>query len=179
VIKLKKRRFPRFIKPASLELICLHECGHVATALALGSLVTEVSMQMGEQVWGRTRIVNVSNYQRRMIATAGYAIERALFEEGRLLNGASQRITETEFQGATRSNCLQDRMFYGELVGTLLSPLSFEVAAAELLKGILDVALVEMLAVALFDEGRLTTARISQLVGVDRDARRSTRFADG
>lgn len=165
--------------PASLELLCLHECGHVAAALALGSVVTEVSMQIGERVWGRTRIVNVSNYQRRMIATAGYAIERNLFEEGRLLNGARQQITETEFQRATRENCFHDRLFYGELVGNFLTPLSFEVAAA-LLKGTLDVALVEILAVALFNEGRLTTARISQLVKDDRDARQvSLPFEDG
>jgi hypothetical protein len=114
------RRIPHLIDFAtpSDEAICLHEAGHASAALVIGLIpeFIEFGDDEGSKGRARNRIPVGDRQQRRLVASAAYAVEYNLFRAGRLTNAAGGAIDEKTFiHLAIGQNAAFDKVqFFGE-----------------------------------------------------------------
>lgn len=154
----------------SPKLVCYHEAGHAISALHVGARVVEMELYLSPPpAHGRTRIER-DEAQRRIIALGGFAIERRLWEESRLVWSDNRRPTEKEMLEESANNAEIDRISYfgsdqctesGKWPHQL--DLEFMTAARDLGKR-LDINSIERLASALLVEHRLDEAKIREIV---------------
>lgn len=97
----------------SRKYMCMHEAGHVETALLFGATVTTVCIE--------TRAINPHTSIRHLgdlstkepVACGGYAVEWILFASGRLVDTASQPVSRNAFDRQAMDNArLDKRPFY-------------------------------------------------------------------
>jgi len=62
----------------------MHEAGHAAAGILVGARVVEMELYLAAPAHGRVQIER-NDSQQQTIALGGFAIERRLWEEGRLL----------------------------------------------------------------------------------------------
>jgi hypothetical protein len=95
------RRIPHLIDFAtpSDEAICLHEAGHVSAALVICLIPEFIEFvdDEGSKGRARNRMPVGDPQQRRLVASAAYAVEYNLFRAGRLTNAAGGAIDEKTF----------------------------------------------------------------------------------
>lgn len=167
-------RLPHGVRYDSAEFACLHEAGHVAAALLVGARVAEVQLYIeAPRSYGRTRCER-DDEQRRLIALGGFAIERRLWEMGRLLLPDGSTPNEQDMLDRSARNAADDRLSYfgGDYRGENRfwpreMDLDFMTRARNLGQRI-DFELVEQLAAALFAEEFLDEGRIRSIVGRSR-----------
>ena len=155
----------------SPELVCLHEAGHAVAARLAGAAVVEMELYLAPTpVHGRTRIKRNEN-QRAKIALGGFAIERRLWEEGRLLWPNGRRPTEKEMLSESADNADIDRVsYFGKDYrmpdGHWPPDMDIEfMSKARDLGRVIDIALVERLAGVLLVEKQLDESRIGSIFG--------------
>jgi len=169
-LKPEPRTIPRLIAYNTEELACLHEAGHAVAAVLAGAKVVEIELYPDEKrPYGRTR-VDRNDFQRPKIAIGGFAVERRLWEDDRLVDTAGKLLSEKAMLDAASRNADDDRVSY--FAGDYRKPdgywpkemdLEFMMAGRDLGQR-LDMKLVERLAAALLNERKLDSARIEALV---------------
>lgn len=92
-------QLPKFIRhsPRSIELVCLHEAGHVFAALSSGVVPEFVEVRVDPELLGRSRIPRLEDDDRKDVAASGFAVELWLFKTGRLVDGQGKPVSEQEF----------------------------------------------------------------------------------
>ena len=163
---------PHFVRdfPRSAELACLHEGGHVLALAREGVFPEFVELYAEPDFHARTRAPVLPGSERRGIAAGGTAVEIALFNEGRLVDGDGRQIAEREFViEAIGQNAATDKLpFFGadrrEADGVWPKGDDEEyVAFARTLSDFVDMDFVEAFAGELLAKGRLEKAEIEAL----------------
>ena len=155
------------IRCRSSELVCLHEAGHAFVALTVGARVREMELYLDPPpASGRTRTEH-DEQQRKLIALGGFAIERRLWDLGRLLKEDGGKLNEDEMLDHAADNASIDRiMYFGEdLRGSdgywpKDLDLKFMITARDIGKMIPDLSTIERLGGALLTERKLYEDRV-------------------
>ena len=158
------------IRYESLELICLHEAGHAAIGITLGARVTEMELYLTPAPGhGRTQ-VRRTDAQSKTIALGGFAVERRLWEDNRLMLPNGVKPTEKEMIGRSLTNANKDQIAYfgqdfRQADGSWPEEMDLEfMECAQAWGRRIDVSLVERIAGALLVEAQLDEARIEEIV---------------
>jgi hypothetical protein len=148
----------------------MHEAGHVVGACYLDHWPESVELRPGPPLHGVTSVPLAQTEQiRRLIAVAGHAIERRLYDAGRLTNLAGQPISEVDFiQLSLARNAADDKpKFFGRPTPSVGWTMVDDGAFRDVAKGIADkisLEQVEVIAVALLQRCRLVRDDIVKLL---------------
>ncbi|MBR0717868.1 M50 family metallopeptidase [Bradyrhizobium liaoningense] len=159
------------IKYRSPELVCLHEAGHAITALMVGARVVGMELYLDDPPpHARTRCLR-NDEQRPIIALGGFAVERRLWEDSRLLWEDDRRPTEKEMLDESARNAAIDRVSYFgadySLDGHWPVEMDLEfMMAAQKLGRRLNLEAVTRVASALLRKRRLDEVTIKKLAGL-------------
>jgi hypothetical protein len=168
------RRIPQLIdfETPSDEAICLHEAGHACAALVVGLIPEFIEFVDDEGAKGRARnrIPVGDTQQRRVVASAAYAVEYNLFMAHRLTNASCVVIDEKTFiHLAIGQNAALDKIqFFGEdregpdKTWPVNDDRSF-MTVGQQIAGSLPMGLVVALAEAMLNERRVERARILEI----------------
>jgi hypothetical protein len=143
---------PRFIRHDSLELVCLHEAGHVVAALMAGARVVLVEGHADSPPCARLRCDDDA-MRRQKIAVGGHAVEWRLLHDKRLVDAAGGPLGVKAFRKTAREHAKADQLMHG---GTGLEFL----VDAQNLQPLLDYDLVERFATAFLEKPRLEESKI-------------------
>jgi hypothetical protein len=103
---------PKLVSHNTEALACLHEAGHAVAATLVTATVVDMELYPDDQrPYGRTRI-DRNDFQRPMIAIGGFAVERRLWEDRRLVDAAGNLLTEKDMLTAAAGNADDDRISY-------------------------------------------------------------------
>lgn len=158
---------PSKVKFLSRELVCLHEAGHVVTALNVGATVKGVELFLDPDPHARTSILRDPR-QARLISCSGFAVEWHLYEQKRLLNSLGELANDDEALAEALQNASLDMVSFADARAALGNPCAniqdefIGTALAEVLPT-LEFEKVERFAKALNVEGKLSERRIKEL----------------
>jgi hypothetical protein len=97
------------IQIQSRQYICLHEAGHIETALLSGAQVTKVSLAVGSKD-PHTSITHKPDLSTKVpIACGGYSVERILFDAGRVADENGTPMERATFQAQAMHNARRDK----------------------------------------------------------------------
>jgi hypothetical protein len=168
------RRIPQLIdfETPSDEAICLHEAGHACAALVVGLIPEFIEFvdDEGSKGRARNRMPVGDTQQRRIVASAAYAVEYNLFMAHRLTNASCVAIAEKTFiHLAIGNNAAHDKVqFFGEdregpdKKWPAADDRDFMVAGQQIARR-LPMDLVVALAEAMLNERRVERARILEI----------------
>lgn len=149
----------------------MHEAGHAAAAKLVEASVVEIELYPDTvRPHGRCRIER-TDQQRPVIALGGFAVERRLWEDKRLVDAKGELLLEPAMLQAAAINADEDRLsFFG---ADLRKPdgywprekdMLFMTSARDL--GLmLDMKLVEKLATALLNHHKLDERTVAAILG--------------
>ena len=166
----------QFVPPSDWA-VCLHEAGHAAAAIVVGSVPASMEIIDGPPPYGRNRILRVSGAPRRCIAVGGYVVELTLFQANRLINADGQPIAEADFIAqAVGHNAALDKIAYFEAdrqdangMWPACDDRAFMKFGAQL-QPIFPIDKVFSLAAALIEERQLSSERIVEIWKAVKDA---------
>lgn len=110
---------PQLIRhnPKSIELVCMHEAGHVYELIFNNILPEFVEMYNDDEPSGKVRADKTVGKIRKDVAVAGLSVEICLFRENRLIDDSTGLlVSERDFtQEALAQNASTDKVtFFGE-----------------------------------------------------------------
>lgn len=154
----------------SCELVCIHEAGHAAAAIAVGASIAEIVIyEQNGAFHARTR-VDRDDDQAKLIVLGGFAAELKFFKAGRLRNIDRTMTTNEQFLDRALDHAREDllqfvRLYFGYRLSDAqqVSPSMkqhFAVYAEALAESDLPIDAVERIAVALRDRRDLKGADI-------------------
>jgi hypothetical protein len=106
---------PRQLSLRSPALVCFHEGGHAATAIAIGAKVQEITFFLSPTPHAKTR-VDRTHEQGIFIACGGFAAEYYLNQKGRLLNDLGATATFDEWFAEANANAVEDKRNFSRAV---------------------------------------------------------------
>lgn len=109
---------PKKVTTFSRELVCLHEAGHIATAVAIGAVVTNCVIGPQHDLHGVTS-VRSNMEQRPLIACGGLATEYHLLKTGRLTGNQGNPTSYEEFLIEAAQNAADDLERYVDSIQQL------------------------------------------------------------
>jgi len=162
---------PHQLQYRTAALACLHEAGHAVAAATSGARVVEMELYLdSKRPYGRTTVERNSDYQRQVTAMGGFAVERRLWENGRIVGPDGQKLSERDMLHEAANNSDIDReSYYGADFRQAdgLWPRELDVSfmtRARDLGNQIDMDTVERLAVALLAKRKLNAKQVEAIL---------------
>lgn len=161
--------FPKLVGVMTPALVCFHEAGHVATALAVGATVKRVELLPGSPPYAKTTVER-TDPQAVFIACGGAAAEYYLFDTKHLVDGQGKTADAALFLSEARQNAAQDVKSFSDALTRLGSPPHSPIddligTAGAKVRPRLNFTRVERIAEALLQNRVLDSDEIESLAG--------------